>query len=109
MEIAFRTKALRTVCLSGEAMDERYGAEGAALLRGRIADMRAAECLGDLPLLALSPVPGSLDSEAAIAIGTGLTVTIKANHQKPPKFVDGGIDWARVERILIQRIDRAHG
>lgn len=109
MEIAFRTKALRTVCLSGEAMDERYGAEGAALLRARIADIRAAECLGDLPLPAPSPVPGSLGDEAAMSVGAGLTLVFKVNHQKPPKLADGGVHWGRVERILIQRIERARG
>lgn len=90
-------------------MDEQYGAEGAALLRARIADMRAAECLGDLPVLTLSPTCSSLDNEAKIAIGAGLTVVIKANHQKPPRSSDGGIHWGRVERVLIQRIERTHG
>jgi hypothetical protein len=108
MEIAFRTKVLRTVCLSAKAMDERYGAEGGALLRRCLADMRAAECLGDIPLLALLPRAGSLGEEAAVDVGAGLTVVLKANHQRPPKLAGGKIDWSGVARILIQRIERAH-
>src|SRR5690349_5407074 len=109
MEIAFQTKALRTVCLSGDAMDKRYGAEGGALLRERLADIRAAECLRDAPLLTLSPVPGSLGGEMAINVGAGLTIIFKANQLRPPKLRDGGIDWYRINRILIQRIERNHG
>jgi hypothetical protein len=109
MEIAFQTKALRAVCLSEAAMDERYGADGGALLRVCLADMRAAGCLGDMPLLALSPVSASVGGEVAVDLGAGLRVFFKANHQKPPKFRDGGIDWRHVGRILIQRIEWVHG
>jgi hypothetical protein len=97
------------MCLSKEAMDERYGPEGGGLLRDRLADMRAAECIGDLPLLILSPIRERLDTEAAITIGDGLTVVIKANHSKPPKFANGAVEWGRVDRILIQRIERTNG
>jgi hypothetical protein len=109
MEIAFQTKALRTVCLSGDAMDKRYGAEGGALLRERLADLRAAECLRDVPLLVLFPVPASLGDEIAMDVGTGLTIIFKANQQRPAKLRNGGIDWPRINRILIQRIEREHG
>jgi hypothetical protein len=109
MEIAFRTKALRTVCLSKESMDKRYGAEGGALLRRRLADIRAAECLGEVPLLTMSPVCNSPDGEVAIVVGAGLILVVRANHQSAPKLKGGGVDWARVDRILIQRIEHAHG
>ena len=56
MEIAFRTKALRTVCLNEKAMDERFGAQAGALLRRWLADIRAADCLRDVPLIRLSAV-----------------------------------------------------
>lgn len=108
MEIAFRTKVLRTVCLSAKAMDERYGAEGGALLRRCLADMRAAECLGDVPLLTLLPMLGSFGDEVAVDVGAGLKVVFKANHKKPPKLAGGKIDWSGVARILIQRIEQDH-
>lgn len=90
-------------------MDERYGAEAGNLLRGRLADIRAADSLGDVPLLALSPLRDNMSDEAAVSVGAGLTITIKANHQKPLRVANGGTDWPRVGRILIQRIEQAHG
>lgn len=109
MEIAFRTKALRTVCLSKEATDVRYGAERGAILRGRLADIRAAECLGDVPLLFESMTYEGKKDKAVIAAGAGLTIYIKANHKKTPELKSGGIDWPRVDRIIIQQIDLSHG
>lgn len=82
-------------------MDERYGAEGGALLRRWLADARAAGCLGDMPL---SPAPNGSGEKAVVELGAGLRIFVKANHRKPPKLVGGKIDWSSVARILIQRI-----
>ena len=90
-------------------MDERYGAEGAALLKVAIADMRAAECLRDLPLAEVRPLEKSFGPDAGIAFRNGLLVTARPNHKTPPTLPDGSIDWGRVERILIQGIEFAHG
>ncbi|MGF7212612.1 hypothetical protein GGE65_007247 [Skermanella aerolata] len=108
MEIAFKTKGLRAVCLSVTEIDERYGAESGALLRRWLADIRAAECLSDVPLLSLSWIPSNLSGEVVVDVGAGLKVVLKANHQKPPKFANGEIDWSRVDRVLIHRIEQAH-
>lgn len=106
MEIAFRTKALREVCLNGRMMDERFGAEGAAALKRCIADIRAAACVGDVPFLNLTPSPAKLGHEAEIALDNGLVIVLRANHQRPPTKINGEADWSRVGRILIQRIER---
>lgn len=107
MEIAFRTKALRTVCLNEKAMDERFGAQAGALLRRWLADIRAAECLGDVPLLRLS-AGVNRPGETTMKLGSGLFMVVKANHQRPPRLEGGDIEWISVDRILIQRIDREH-
>jgi hypothetical protein len=105
MEIAFRTKALRTLCLNKEAMDDRYGAENAARLRVWLADLRAAQSIGDAPLLHFSPLLGSLGHEATMSIGVDLRAIVRANHQHLPKLTNGDVDWLRVERLLIQKIE----
>jgi len=108
MEIAFRTKALRTLCLNKEAMDDRYGAENAARLRVWLADLRAAQSIGDAPLLHLAPLLGNLGDEAIMTIGAGLNAIVRANHQRPPKLANGDVDWLNVERLLIQKIERTN-
>jgi len=108
MEIAFRTKALRAVCLSGDRMHEQYGAEGAATLKGRLADIRAAECLRDVPILTLCPLLEGAGDSAVLDVGGGMKIIVKANHRKPPTLQDGVIDWGSINRILIQRIEMSN-
>jgi hypothetical protein len=109
MEIAFRTKALRTMCLSASALDENFGAEGGATLRRFLADLRAADCFSDVPLLVLSPSSEGLANQAAIDVGVGIRMTVRTNHQRSPLTPDGKIDWPVLDRILIQQINLTYG
>jgi len=109
MEIAFKTKALRTLCLTANAMDERYGDEDGMELRRWLADMSAAERLTDVPLLTLSSVYRNCGGKVAVNVGVSLVVVFMANHQKPPKLADGAIDWSNIDRILVCQIEQTHG
>lgn len=97
------------MCLNAIALDDKFGAEGGALLRRVLADLRAADCFSGVPLLNLSPLSGRVENEAAIDVGTGIRIAIQANHRRPPLTADGKINWAVLDRILIQHIDRTHG
>ena len=105
MEIAFRTKTLRGVCLNGDAMDERYGPERAALLRRCLADLRAAATLTEVPLLATEAAANTFGIEVSLGLGKGVSISVSAGHKKPPRLPCGAIDWSRVERVVIQRVD----
>lgn len=105
MEIAFRTRTLRGVCLNGDAMDERFGPERATLLRRCLADLRAAATLGEVPLLATKAGDDSFGSEVSLGIGKGVSISVSAGHKTPPRLPGGAIDWPRVERVLIERVD----
>lgn len=105
MELAFRTKTLRGVCLNGDAMDKQYGPEGAALLRRCLADLRAAATLGEVPLLAADESPDTFGSEVSLALGKGVSILVSAGHKKPPRLPGGTIDWPQVERVIIERVD----
>lgn len=105
MEIAFRTKTLRGVCLNGDAMDERYGPERAALLRRCLADLRAAATPGEVPLFATEAGANTFGSVVSLDLGKGVSIKVSAGHKKPPRLPGGAIDWPRVERVLIERVD----
>jgi hypothetical protein len=107
-EIAFRTKALRAICLSKDKIDKRYGAERGAMLRRLLADMRAAECLGDVPLCEVSDKGDREEGDATISVGKGLMLIVTANHRNPPRTKTGSIDWFNVGRILVEQIRYEH-
>jgi hypothetical protein len=108
MEIAFRTKALRTLCLGAPLIDARFGPECGATLRRLLADLRAAVCLGDVPLLVLKPSGGTMANETTIDVCAGVRMNLRANHRLPPMTPDGEINWFLIDRILIEQIVSAH-
>jgi hypothetical protein len=93
------------MCLKAIALDETFGAVGGGVLRRFLADLRAADCFSEVPLLALSPLSGN---EAVLDVGAGITMVIRANHQKLPLTADGKVNWPVVDRLLIQNIDQTH-
>lgn len=103
MQIAFKSKALRSLCLSVDAMDERYGAETGAALRRCLADLRAAETLADVPLLKMAPHVGPKE-RLRIAIAGRFSLQVGANRRHPPTNAAGTVDWPKVDRVLLDRI-----
>lgn len=96
------------MCLSDSALDEKFGAEGGAVLRRFLADVRAADCFSGVPLLVLSSSSEGVENEATIDVGADVEMTIRANHRRLPLTAHGKINWPVLDRILIQHIDRAH-
>jgi hypothetical protein len=78
------------------------------MLRRLLADMRAAECLGDVPLCEVTAKWDRNDGDATISVGNGLMLVVKANHRNPPRTKTGSIDWFNVGRILIEQIRFEH-
>lgn len=74
-----------------------------------LADMRAAACLREAPLVLAHCLEVTSGHEALINLGRGLTLVLTANHAKPPKLLDGNLDWMKVERVLVQRIEDSNG
>ncbi|NOG73667.1 hypothetical protein [Roseicella sp. DB1501] len=87
-------------------MVEQYGAASAATLKGRLADIRAAESLCDVPLVTLLLLTNGIADGATLDLGSNLRLVVKANHKRPPTLADGSIDWPSVQRILIQRVEK---
>ncbi len=50
LELAFATKPLRELCESEAKAKQKLGAKIAAVLMHRLADLRAAYSIGDLPI-----------------------------------------------------------
>ena len=105
MEIAFADRALRAVCENGAVADLDLDPDVSDLLRDRLADLRAADSVLDLPgvetMIVEQPEPA-----ARIALARGFVLSAKPNHRQPPRAQDGSVDWSRVRRIQITEILR---
>ena len=105
LEIAFETKSLRTICESEAHAEDELGPSVAALLKRRLADLRAATSTEDL----VAGRPRILDESShqykAVDVGAGYRMVFCANHPRNPVNESGGIGWPRGSRIKIVRIE----
>ena len=103
MEVAFATKALRTVCESTATAADQFGAEVAGQLRNRIADILAASTIDELP--AGNPHLLHAGRNMAVDLSNGYRILFCANHTKVPMDGNGKVDWSKVTRIRLLRIE----
>lgn len=102
MELAFRTKSLRTVCEDVSKAEAKLGRRITEALIPRLADLRAAPVASDLPF----------EWEATEGGKPGLRVWLvdshwmvwRVNHQQVPRN-ESGTDWTSVRRIRLDSIE----
>jgi len=103
LELAFHTKSIRSICESGDQAKRELGAEVSKALKHRLGDMRAATSPKDL--VAGRPRIGADGQHMVIDLCDGHRIVFKANHPNYPKRDTDELDWARVSRIKIMRIE----
>ncbi len=105
MQLAFDSKELREICESDSQARLDLGDAVAEMLKHRLADMRAAKSAKDL--VAGKPRTHPDSQHMLIDLSDGYTIVFKANHTNNPLTEAGDLDWAKVTRIKILRIDHA--
>ena len=105
MELAFEDRRLREICESEEYAQLNLGGEVAGYLKRRLADMRAALAVRDLVAGNPREIAGPITTLIAVDLCDGYRIVFCANHVSNPTKEDGGMDWARVSRVRILRIE----
>jgi len=103
--IAFDSRDLRTVCLTRHAAVARYGEALASVLIDRLADLRAATSICDIIAAEPRLLPGALGDTMAVDLTDGSALVFCANHVDLPRSADERVDWTRVSRIRLLRIE----
>ena len=105
MEIAFATRKLRTICEDETEPADEFDAGVAKQLKGRLADLRAANTVHDLVVGNPTIVPGAAP-QMTIDLPDGYKLVARPNHHNIRAEEDGSIDWRRVRRLLVVGISR---
>lgn len=106
MELAFDSRQLRTICESEAHARGELGAAVAEMLKHRLADLRAATSVRDLVAGRPRLLEGTSDLCMALDLCAGYRVVFCANHPQNPVMATGGLDWLRVSRVKIMRIEK---
>lgn len=105
MELAFRTRKLRTLCQDHDEAVRVMGESAAEVLRTRIADLRAVTYLADLPAGRPAVVDGDRP-QLCFDLREGWSLLMAVGHQSVPRTEEGDVDLTRVRRALVQEISQ---
>ena len=108
MEIAFVSPALKKICEIPKNATKRFGAVSAKRLQSRLADLVAAEKLGDLPAGNPHPLKGSRSDQFALRLAAGDRLVFEAADNPIPTTYNGVTDWKNVTSIRIVFIGDYH-
>jgi hypothetical protein len=108
LEFSFETKALRTLCEDEDVATAALGPAVARALLNRLADLRAAGNILELPIgHPFAPDPKNRNV-LAIDLGEGQLLTFSSGHRKVPLLESGEVDWERVNRVKIRQVGDSH-
>lgn len=102
MEISFESKQLRELCENEDEGKRRLGDAVAKTLRDRLADCEAASSPKEL--IAGRSREG-VDGTMVLDLEDGYSLTFAANHPTLPLTPSGEINWSKVHRIRILKIE----
>jgi hypothetical protein len=105
LELAFETKPLREICESEHRAKQELGAKVAEQLKRRLADLRAALSIDELPVAK----PRKASGTCIFDLPEGYQLIVAPNHPRNPILSSGAVNWAEVTRIRIIRIERGNG
>ena len=106
MRIAFRTRNTRRLCENQAFAEKQLGISVAALLRARLADIVAASSIGDLIVSAPEKME---DGVILMRLGPDAYLRLKANHNPAPMLPNGELDWFKVRRLQVIKVEVRDG
>jgi plasmid maintenance system killer protein len=106
LELAFGNKSLRQLCENEITAKRQLGDKATKMLQQRLADLRAAASVKDVVIGRFEYSKDSKATDVAMEICDGCRVIFCPNHNTVPKLAAGNVDWSRVTRIKILRIEK---
>ena len=103
MELSFNSRRIREICENTDLAQEFYGQQLADNLRKRLADIDAVLFISDLPVENL--ITAHKNETVKISLTPNANLIFCANHVNNPRFKNGKIDWEKVSRIKILKIE----
>lgn len=100
---AFETPALRDLCEDPSIASKKLSPEVLQSLQTRLADIRAATTILDLPV-GIHQVRGERQELLHFDLGSGMQMIWTVNQPSPPMLCGGDIDWSRITRIRLLTI-----
>jgi proteic killer suppression protein len=109
LEIAFAEKSDRQLCENEAIAVRKLGIKVAEKLKRRLADLRAATSVKDIVAGKPQALFEKYKHQIAVELCDGYRLIFCSNHNTNPLLESDEIDWSRVSRIKILRIECHYG
>ena len=112
MDISFKSKKLEKNLSDKKALIRRYGAEQAKKIEQRLVELQAAEnldILRTLPQARAHELSGNRAGQISLDIKNPYRLLTIPDYEDPPRKADGGLDWKKVTKIKILKVEDTHG
>lgn len=108
LEIGYENDKLKKLCLVSREADKRLGRDSARKLRARLADMVACANVSELHAGRPHPLTGGRHGQFSLDLAGGMRLVFRPEYEPPPERECGGIDWGRVESVIVVFIGDYH-
>ena len=112
MIISFRNRKLEKDLSDEKALIRRYGAGQAKKIQQRLFELQAAEnldTLRTLPQVRAHELSGNQAGQISLDIKHPYRLLITPDYEAPPRKNDGGLDWKKITKIKILKVEDTHG
>jgi hypothetical protein len=109
MDLSFGTEHLRSLCESRRRARRLLGSEAAALLAQLLTDMTACANVAELVDLLEGQLMSTDQEQWRVAVTADCSMVFSCGHVTVPRTTAGAIDWVRVSRVKILRIEAHDG
>ncbi len=108
MNLDFANKRLRKLCETEKMAQKELGASAAKKLNSRLADLIAAERVGDLVVGKPHPLKGDRQGQFSLTLHHGIRLVFEPLMHAVPTTDSGAIDWPAVTGVNVVFIGDYH-
>lgn len=109
MELSFESEEVREICDTRAIATKKLGALATSALLRSLADIEAAESIGDLRMVLGEGISHPTHDVCRVSLASGWSFLFRAGGAKPPRKSTGATDWDRVSRIRIMAFEQNNG
>jgi plasmid maintenance system killer protein len=112
VDISFKSSKLEKILSDKRALIQTYGPEQAKTIQRRLTELQAAEnleTLKTLPQVRPHELTGNRAGQISLDIKHPYRLLVAPDYQSPPRKDDGGLDWKKVTKIKILKVEDTHG
>lgn len=112
MIISFKNRKFEKDLSDEKALIRRWGPEQADKIKQRMFELFAAEnleTLRTLPQVRAHQLSGKRAGQISIDIKHPYRLLITPDYENPPRKEDGGLDWKKITKIKVLKVEDTHG